>query len=126
MKLTAAKAKLTLFDLDTKVKFLVSCQLIVTNPKTCKRYTVEFHDLPFRCIPILGCRAILKMRWITVDYGNFQNVNVDTELVNTVELDCKQENSPKPEDSFSSVFEGQDTIQGEIHLQVDMSVSMYS
>lgn len=42
-KLKSAKSELILFDPDTQVKSLGSCQLTVVNPKTGKQYTVEFH-----------------------------------------------------------------------------------
>lgn len=109
--LDVTNSELQLYDPECKVKSLGKIQLSDTNPNNGKQYCVEFHVVSFNCTPILGCRAVVKMQLITVNKDNIHQV---TEQVSSVASKCLSREDIFRD--FASVFEGQGTLQGELHL----------
>ena len=89
-----------------------TCRLKVLNPKTNRRYSVEFIVVDADFTPLLGSKASQRMNLITVNDESFHRVNAATTT-----------RGAKPEERFNTVFNGElGELPGEAHLEVDKDV----
>ena len=59
---------------DTK-KAIVTTKLVVTNPSTQHKYLLKFVVVEDELTPLLSRKAAERMKLITVNYDQFENVN---------------------------------------------------
>ena len=91
------------------------CRIKLRNPKTMRKYSVEFVVVNNDFTPLLGSRASQAMHLITVNDDNFHRVHTSSTVADNV---CK------PEKRYADVFNGElGELPGEVHLQVDKDVT---
>ena len=102
---------------QSEVKPLGTCRVKLHNPKTHKKYSVEFIVVPGNLTPLLGTSAVQQMQLITVNNENFCRVAGVTESQ-------RLEPQSDPMSEYPDVFEGElGTLPGVAHLEVDPTVA---
>ena len=90
------------------------------NPKTRKKYFVEFVVVESNLTPSMGARAAQHMGLITIHYENFIAA---TPPPKANKLQVKQIKAEEVIKKYSDVFDRPlGTFPGEVHLEVDDSV----
>lgn len=101
----------------SKLKPLGMCRVRLHNPKTHKKYSVEFIVVPGNLTPLLGSSAIQQMKLITVNSDNFAHVAGVAPSCTGVAPSCT---TPELMTKYADVFEGSlGTLPGTAHLEVD-------
>lgn len=94
------------------------CRLKLLNPKTQKKYSVEFEVVEDRRTPLIGAKAGQAMKLITVNEENFKRVHqVDTvKLTEALTIDTLSE-------KYGDLFKGElGSLPGIVKLQTDPEV----
>ena len=103
----------------SQLKPIGTARIIMRNPKTRKKYSVEFvveSDLT----PLIGARAAQQMELITV---NDENFIMTSPLPHRNELQVKQITAEELIKRSSDVFDHPlGTLPGEVHLEVDYNI----
>lgn len=111
--LNPTKTKLMMWN-KTMIASQAKCRLKLRNPKTAKKYSVEFVVVDEDYTPLLGSKASQKMGLITVNSSNFERVH-----------SAREDNiaGGRPEGQHPEVFDDNlGELPGEVHLQVDPDV----
>lgn len=90
--------------------------LKLTNPRTLKKFSVEFVVVNENFTPLIGSKAAQQMKLITVEWDNFKCVHAVKDSGETV--------AAKYKDVFSKTQLGQ--LEGEVHLYVDSDATPVS
>ena len=107
------KSRVTL-NMYNKVKVVTvgqKSEVIVTNPKNNKSYSLDFQIVERGSGPILGSVMAQEMGFIKVNYENIMNIESHTAL----DMKFMLEN-------FPNVFRGEGLLEGDLHLEVDSTV----
>ncbi len=109
-KVESSSTTLITYD-NTTIASMGKCRMQVINPKNGKRYSVGFELTPDHCKPVMGARASQHMQLVTVNFENILAVTTD---------------NPAMEDEilrqYPEVFQGEGSLPGKLHLQVDETV----
>ncbi len=93
---------------ETEVKPIGTCHMSVKNPKTNKKYSVEFVVVTGDFRPILGLSVAEQMNLITVNNDYLERVTAVTKI-----------------DEFTEVFgDGIGTLEKTVHLPFDEKVTL--
>ena len=104
----------------SQVKPIGTTRLIMRNPRTRKKYSVEFVVVESNLTPLIGARAAQQMGLITVHDENFIAASPPPK---ENELQVKQITAEEVIKQYSDVFDRPlGTFPGEVHLEVDDSV----
>lgn len=96
------------------------CRVTIRNPKTRKKYSVEFIVVKENLTPLLGAKVIQQMELIEVHEENFEKVAAVT---TTAATSKKAQTAQEIIEQDSDVFEGDlGTLEGLQQLDVDPSV----
>ena len=91
----------------------------IRNPKSRKKYSVEFVEVDGNYTPLIGARAAQQMGLVVVQHHNIQ-------LVNNNEVFTASQSSPLTKEQvltdFADIFKGLGKMEGKLHLEVDESV----
>ena len=102
----------------TEVKPLGTTRLLVRNPKTKKKYSIEFVALPDNLTPLIGARTAQQMGLITVHTQSFVPVSPPerkkSQGINKIET--AEQLIQQYQDVFSKDL---GTLPGTVHLQVE-------
>lgn len=88
------------------------------NPKNQKKYGVEFVVIKEDYTPVLGSVSAQKMGLITVKHENILNVTEAVDKTDFEGLSLKEINA-----TYNNVFKGLGCMEGNLHLEVDKSVT---
>ena len=103
----------------SQVKPIGSARIILRNPKTRKKYSVEFIVVESDLTPLIGARAAQEMELITV---NDENFIMTSPPPRANEPQVKQITAEELIKQYSDVFDRPlGTLPGEVHLEVDSS-----
>ena len=103
----------------SQVKPIGSARIILRNPKTRKKYSVEFIVVESDLTPLIGAKAAQEMELITVNDENFI-MTLPPPRAN--EPQVKQITAEELIKQYSDVFDRPlGTLPGEVHLEVDSS-----
>ena len=91
-------------------------RLLVKNPKTKKKYSIEFVVVPDNFTPLIGARTAQQMNLITIHTDNFVPVSPPERKTNINSIETAEELTRRYSDIFSKDL---GTLPGTIHLQVD-------
>ena len=104
----------------SQVKPIGTARIILCNPKTRKKYSVEFVVVESDLTPLIGTRAAQEMELITV---NDENFIMTSPPPRRNELQVRQITAEELIKQCSDVFDRPlGTLPGEVHLEVDNSV----
>ena len=104
----------------SQLKPIGTAQIIMRNPKTIKKYSVEFVVVESDLTPLIGARAAQEMELITV---NDENFIMTSSPPRRNELQVKQIAAEELIKRYADVFDRQlGTLPGEVHLEVDHSI----
>ena len=102
-----------------QVKPIGSARIILRNPKTRKKYSVEFIVVESDLTPLIGANAAQEMELITV---NDENFIMTSPPPRANEPQVKQITAEELIKQYSDVFDRPlGTLPGEVHLEVDSS-----
>ena len=102
----------------TEVKPLGTTRLMVKNPQTGNKYSIEFFVVPDSFTPLIGARTAQQMELITVHSDNF--ISVLPPEKSTYEKVRKIETADELIRRHAEVFDKDlGTLPGTVHLQVD-------
>ena len=106
----------------TEVKPLGKKRVRVVNPKNGKRYSVEFMVTKGNSRPLLGLRASEQMNLISVIKQNIMTVQTQPPLQDKARYPTAltKEHLLK---EFADVFNGDGKLQGDLHLEIDPTVT---
>ena len=99
---------------QTEVKPLGKKRVGVINPKSNTRYSIEFIVVKEKCKSLLDLRASEQLKLLTINIKNI--IAVSGKL-------CAIGNLTKEDitTSYTDVFRGGGTLDGELHLEIDQS-----
>ena len=103
------KSRVTL-NMYNKVKVVTvgqKSEVMVTNPKNNKSYSLDFQIVERGSGPILGSVTAQEMGFIKVNYENIMNIESHTALDMTFMLE-----------KFPNVFQGEGLLESDLHLEV--------
>ena len=104
----------------SQVKPIRTARIIMRNPKTRKKYSVEFVVVKSDLTPLIGARAAQEMELITV---NDENFIMTLPPLRRNELQVKQITADELIKQYSDAFNHQSgTLPGEVQLEVDNTV----
>jgi hypothetical protein len=104
------------------MKAVGNCKVRVVNPKNNRKYRVNFVIVDGINTPLLGARAVLQMKLLTVNYENILKVEGPAPQFPTLGMD-KPLSKCDLYMKFNDVFEGEvGKLPGMVHLEVDPSV----
>ena len=111
-ELIEANEKMLKMYNKSEMKTTGTCNLTLKNPKTSERYSVQFVVVDGDFTPLLGAEAVQTMKLIKIQYENICS------LEQSDQLDMKQ-----IETRFGEVFAGEGSFEGELHLEIDESMT---
>ena len=114
------KTKTTLVTYDgSEIKPIGKVRLQVINPKNRKKYSIEFMVVREGCKSIMGARASQQMQLLVVNTKNIL-------LLNTRSKEVQSSTTPLTKEALAAeypeVFEGEGTLPGILHLEIDETV----
>ena len=105
----------------SQLKPIGTARIIMRNPKTRKKYSVEFVVVESNLTPLIGARAAQEMELITVNDENFIMTSPPPHRRNKPQV--KQITAEELIKRYSDVFDRPlGTLPREVHLEVDHSI----
>ena len=129
VEIVQSPRKLSLYGSDASIEAEGHCRVWIKNPKTHKKYNVEFVVVDKDCVPLIGAQTAQYMKLIKVKYENIavvqssvgqcnQSQNVKDSSGQSQSVNTKSEVL----ESYGDVFKGLGKMPGTVHLQTDSSV----
>ena len=101
----------------SELKPVGTCRMVVRNPKSSRKYSIEFMIVEENLTPLLGAKVIQQMGLVEIHSKNFEQVATAA---------VKPHKSKSAEDlvkEYDDLFTGElGTLPGKQHLEVDPSV----
>lgn len=131
LSLETTNATLVMHD-KSEEKPLGRKRVRVVNPKNGKKYSVEFVVVKGSCTSLLGAKASQQMGLLSVNRNNI--LAIETQSAEKVESSTSlhhnmglRYNAVMSKESmleeFSDVFAGEGKLEGDLHLEIDPSVT---
>ncbi|XP_028409422.1 uncharacterized protein K02A2.6-like [Dendronephthya gigantea] len=115
-KLVKTNTTLVMYN-GSEVKPIGKTRLQVINPKNNKKYSIEFMVVEENCKSILGAKASQLMNLLVV---NKENIFTTTPSVKDAPKFITKKYLIK---EYPELFQGQGTLPGELHLEIDETIS---
>ena len=115
-KLVKTNTTLVMYN-GSEVKPIGKTGIQVINPKNNKKYSIEFMVVEENCKSILGAKASQLMNLLVV---NKENIFTTESNVKDVPKFITQQHLIE---EYPAVFQGQGTLPGTLHLEIDESIS---
>ena len=116
--LETTKATLVTYN-KSEEKPLGKKRVRVVNPKNGKKYSVEIIVVRGSCTPLLGAKASQQMRLLYINRNNI--LVVEKQSPRKVKATAISKESMLEE--FADVFVGEGKLEGDLHLEIDPSVT---
>ena len=101
----------------SEVKPIGKTRIQVINPKNNKKYSIEFMVVEENCKSILGVKASQLMNLLVVNKENI--FTTESNVKDVPKFITKQHLI----EEYPAVFQGQGTLPGTLHLEIDESIS---
>ena len=101
----------------SEVKPIGKTRIQVINPKNNKKYSIEFMVVEENCKSILGAKASQLMNLLVVNKENI--FTTESNVKDVPKFITKQHLI----EEYPAVFQGQGTLPGTLHLEIDESIS---
>ena len=105
----------------TEVKPLGTTRLLDRNPKTKKKYSIEFVVVPDNLSPLIGARTAQQMGLVTVHTQSFVPVSPPERKKSEDKIETAEQLIQQYPDVFSKDL---GTLPGTVHLQVDENAKL--
>lgn len=116
VEIVQSPRRLSLYGSSASIEAEGTCRVLLKNPKTHKKYDIEFVVVDQDCVPLIGSQTAQLMKLIKVKYENIavvQSSPSQSQRVNT---------KSEVLEAYSDVFRGLGKMPGTVHLQTDSSV----